>query len=209
VRKSFLVKLALGLGALALFGFLFIRSLDTTRAEPYTVERRHLSGWALVTEAASGPNEPLLSLRPPPELASGMFREVLARTMESLKAPAVAAIPLVLRGEFDRVLGDQLTADGLLAAARTAGLESANLTPVCLVHRRVSEPGGTKQVYFLVFDAPAVPRFRQQLGLDGEALSPVLFVAGAGPDFNSWLPLRVDVSADCLAPVKVTPEEIK
>jgi hypothetical protein len=123
--------------------------------------------------------------------------------MESLKAPALAAIPLVLRGEFDRVLGDQLTADGLLAAARTAGLESANFTPRCLVHRRVSEPGGTKQVYFLVFDAPAVARFRQQLGLDGEALSPVLFVAGAGPDFNSWLPLRVDVGTQCLAPVEI------
>lgn len=203
MRKSLLVKLVVGVGALALFGFLFARSLDTTRAEPYTVERRHLSGWVLVTEAASGPNEPLLSLRPPPELASGVFRQVFARTMESLRAPAVAAIPLVLRGEFDRVVSDRLTIDGLISAARTAGLESANLAPRCLGHRRVSEPGGTKQVYFLVFDAPAVSRFRQELGLDAAALSPVLFVAGAGPDFSSWLPLRVDASTECIAPVEI------
>jgi len=42
------------------------------------------------------------------------------------------------------------------------------------------------------------------LGL-GEPLSPVLFVAGAGSDFNSWLPQRVNAGADCVAPVEIAP----
>ena len=33
----------------------------------------------------------------------------------------------------------------------------------------------------------------------------MLFVAGAGPDFNSWLPQRVNPDADCLAPVEIGP----
>jgi hypothetical protein len=60
-------------------------------------------------------------------------------------------------------------------------------------------------VYLVFFDAPAIAQFRRQLGLDGEALSPVLFVAGAGSDFNSWLPQRVNAGADCLAPVEIAP----
>ena len=37
-------------------------------------------------------------------------------------------MPLVLRGEFDRAVGDQLTQEALIAAARTAGLEDARIT---------------------------------------------------------------------------------
>ena len=180
-----------------------MRSLDDARTTPYTVEQRHLRGWTLALDPAPNASDPLLGLRPAPELASGLFRQVFSRAMESLISPAAPAIPLVLRGEFDRVVGDQLTTEALIAAARTAGLESASITPRCLVHRRVSEPGGTRQVYFAVFDAPAVLAFRQQLGLDPGALSAVLFIAGAGPDFNSWLPQRVNVETDCLAPLEI------
>jgi hypothetical protein len=127
---------------------------------------------------------------------------VFSRTMESLDAPAAPAIPIVLRGEFDRVVGDRFTQDALLAAARVAELETAGVTPRCLVHRRVSEPGRTRQVFFVLFDAPSVPQFRQQIGLDPAALSPVLFIAGAGADFNSWLPQRVNSDTECLAPVE-------
>ena len=180
-----------------------MRSLNDARTTPYTVQRQHLRQWTLALEPAPNAGDPLLGLRAAPELASGLFRQVFSRAMESLVAPADPAIPLVLRGEFDRVLGDQLTQDALITAARTAGLESTAVVPRCLVHRRVSEPGGTRQVYFVVFDAPAVLAFRQQLGLDPGAFSPVLFIAGAGPDFNSWLPQRVNIEADCLAPVEV------
>lgn len=200
--RSLLIKLAVGVGAVTVFGFLFMRSLHDARTAAYTAERRHLQTWTLVLEPASRPNDPLLALRPTPELAGGLFRQVFSRAMESLSAPTAPAIPVVLRGEFDRVAGADLTEDALLAAARTFGLETAGITPRCLVHRRVSEPGVTEQVFFVFFDAPAVPQFRQQLGLDPAALSPVLFIAGAGADFTSWLPQRVNAEADCLAPVE-------
>ena len=75
--------------------------------------------------------------------------------------------------------------------------------PRCLVHRRVSEPGGVRQAFLVFFDAPAIAQFRRQIGLDPDALSPIMFVAGAGADFNSWLPQRVNADADCLAPVEI------
>jgi hypothetical protein len=58
-------------------------------------------------------------------------------------------------------------------------------------------------VFFVFFDAPSVSQFRRQLGLDPDALSPVLFIAGAGTDFNTWLPQRVNAEADCLAPIEI------
>ena len=202
MKKSIGIKIAVGLGALTIFAFLFMRSLDDARTTPYTVEPQYLETWTLALEPASSPNEPLLVLRPVSELAGGLFRQVFARAMESLTAPAAPAIPVVLRGEFDG-LGDRLTGEALLAGARTAKLETARITPQCLVHRRVSQPGITRQAYFVLFDAPAIAQFRQQLGLDPKALSSILFVAGAGPDFNSWLPQRASAEADCLAPIEI------
>ena len=204
MKKSVGIKIAVGLGALTVFGFLFMRSLDDARTTPYTVEPQHLKIWTLSLESASSANEPLLVLRPAPDLAGGLFRQVFGRAMESLTSPVAPAIPLVLRGEFDRSVGDQLTPQTLLAGARTAGLETAKVTPLCLVHRRVSQPGGTRQAYFVLFDAPKLAQFRQQLGLEPKALTPILFVAGSGPDFNSWLPQSATAEADCLAPVEIS-----
>ena len=73
------------------------------------------------------------------------------------------------------------------------------------MQRRISEPGGVRQVYLVSFDAPAVAQFRRQIGLDPDALSPIMFVAGAGADFNSWLPQRINAEADCLAPDRDRP----
>jgi hypothetical protein len=203
VKKPLLIKVAASAGALAAFGLLFMRSLEDSRTAPYTVERQHLRTWTLALEPASRPNDPLLILRPSPELATAVFRQVFSRAMESLNTPLAPAVPLVLRAEFDRVVADQLTQEALLSAARSARLETAEIAPRCVVHRRVSEPGGTRQVYFLLFDAPAIMQFRQQIGLDPAELSPILFIAGAGPDFTSWLPQRVNAEADCLAPVEI------
>lgn len=203
MRRSLFVKLAGALVALLMFGYLFMRSLHDVTTAAYTAERGHLQRWTLVLEPATRSNDPLLALRPTPELASGLFRQVFARSMETLNGPVDPAVAVVLRGELDRLVGDRPTPEGLLAAARTAGLETAGLMPSCLVHRRVSQVGEIRQVFFVLFDAPAVSRFRQQLGLDPAALSPVLFIAGAGADFNSWLPQRVNGDTDCLAPVEV------
>jgi hypothetical protein len=203
MNKRSLTKIIIGLAFVAVFGILFMRSLEDAMTTPYTVPREHLRSWTLALEAATRANEPVLALRPAPELAGGLFRQVFARAMESLNTPESPAIPLILRSEFDRVVGDQLTATSLLTAARDFGLERSSITPRCVVHRRISEPGVTRQAYFILFDAPAISQFRQKLGLDPSSLSPVLFVAGAGSDFNSWLPLRANAEADCLAPIQI------
>ena len=129
-----------------------------------------------------------------PELAAGLFKQIFARAMESLNSPTAPSIPVVLRGEFDRVVGDHLSQEAMLAAAKAAGVETTAPSPFprCLVQRRISEPGGVRQVYLVFFDAPAVALFRRQIGLDPDTLSPIMFVAGAGADFNSWLPQRVN-----------------
>ena len=205
MKNSLLIKLAIGALAVVVFAVLFMRSIEDTRSEAYTVERRHLQPWELALQQASRPNDPLLVLRAPAELASAVFKQIFARAMESLNSPTVPSVALVLRGEYDGVVGDQLTQEALLAAAKAAGLETAALSPRCLLHRRVSEPGGVRQAYFILFDAPAIVQFRRQLGLDAESLSPVMAVAGAGTDFNIWLPLRVNADGDCLAPVEIVP----
>jgi hypothetical protein len=203
VKKPLLIKIAVGIVAIGVFAVLFMRSLEDTRSAAYTVERADLQSWMLALEPASAANDPLLVLRPSPELAAGLFKQIFARAMESLNSPTAPSIPVVLRGEFDRVVGDQLSQEAMLAAAKTAGIEAAAPSPRCLVQRRISEPGGVRQAFLVFFDAPAIAQFRQQIGLDPEGLSPVMFVAGAGADFNSWLPQRVDANADCLAPVEI------
>ena len=72
--------------------------------------------------------------------------------------------------------------------------------------RRDSQPGAARQLYFVIFDAPAVEAFRRQLataadtGFDPRAVSPVLFVAAGESSFASWMPLRAD-DTDCVAPI--------
>lgn len=102
-----------------------------------------------------------------------------------------------------------------MALARAAGLESATFAPVCMAHRRVSEPGGTRGVHFVLFDVPAFDAFRRQVSealgragagasvFDPQALSPVLIVASMEADFSRWLPLRADPAVDCLAPIEL------
>ena len=115
-----------------------MRSLRDSRSEPYTVDQQHLRGWTLALEPASTPNEPLLVLRPAAALPQDLFRQVFARTMESYTALAGSAMPIVLRGEYRQGVGDQMTLNQLLAAARTAGLGQASMVPRCLVHRRTA-----------------------------------------------------------------------
>jgi hypothetical protein len=205
VKKPLIIKLAVATIALGVFTVLFMQSLEDTRTEAYTVPRAHLQQWTLAIEDAPTPADPLLVLRPSAELANALFKQIFARAMESLNTPASPSIPIVLRAEFDRDIGDRFTRDALLAAAKTAGLDGIAPTPRCLVHRRISGPGGVRQAYLVFFDAPALVEFRKQVGVDAAALSPVMFVAGAGADFTTWLPLRIDASADCLAPIEIAP----
>jgi hypothetical protein len=213
------LKILIALFVLAGLGFLFVRSARDSRANPYTIERPQLLGWTLALAPAADPNAPntpntpFLVLRAPGELSSGLFQQVFSRAMESLNQPVPGEIPLLLKGEFDRAFAGHATPDALLAAARSAGLEPGPLQPRCMAYRRVSTVDRTRQVYFVLFDAPAFARFRQQIAAlsnggrpspaayDPTALSPALLIAASDVAFNSWLPIKADPATDCVAPI--------
>jgi hypothetical protein len=138
----------------------------------------------------------------------GLFRQVFARFMESMTMSTTAAIPVLLKGEYDRALAGRVTPDALLAEARSAGLEAEAIEPKCIGQRRRSEPGAIHQLYFAIFDAPAILKFRQGLhrssaadAFDPAAQSPVLFISTVGQPFT-WLPMRAQ-DVDCVARIVV------
>ena len=209
-RASLPIRLLLGLVVLAGLGYLFVNSLETTRAEPYEVNRANLRGWEVVLDAAAAaPEAPVLTLRTDIALVSNLFRQVFLRTMESMNTPTASVIPLVLRGEFDNALASRMSIDALLTAARGAGLETGEHTPACLVHRRISEPGSTRQAYGVLMSSPAIERFRAQLAgtsggtFDPGALSPVMLVGASDDAFHRWIPWKANDS-DCVAPFEIT-----
>ncbi len=211
--KKTLVKGAVAVVAVGGLGWLFVRSAQSVRSEPYEIARARLAGWTLAIDPSPNQSGVLLGLQPDKTTAATLFSQVFSRTGESLSGPVPAAIPLVLQGEFDRAKAGTLTADALLASARTAGLESSRFEPRCMAHRRISEPGVTRQVYFIRFDWPAFAAFRRQAaeqmraaggtGLEPSALTPVLIVAGSDAEFGSWLPLSAESADDCLAPMAI------
>jgi len=209
-RSNVLGKLAIGAVVLVGLGYLFSYSLTSSLSAPYTVEQRRLGPWTLVIEPAVGPHAPLLSIRTGNELVANLFRQLFQRAMESMNTPLAASIPIVLHAEFTHGLADHMTPDALLAAARDAGLESQAHVPHCLAHRRISEPGQTRQTYFVVVDSPSIVAFRTTLAREGgkpfdsAALTPVMFVGASDAAFDRWLPLRA-TTADCVSPIQVTP----
>lgn len=212
-RSSVVLKIAVAFAAMAVLVYLIVRSAGETRAEPYTMPRAHLEGWALALDPGTDPADPLLVLRPRPELVPGLFRQVFQRAMESMSMSARAGIPLLLKGEYDRAFAGHVSSEALLSAAEAAGLPATPLEPRCLGHRRFSEPGSVRQLYFALFDAPAVLRFREDLvtllpggaappgAFNPAAQSAMLVVSTAGPAFAGWLPMQVDPEADCVAPI--------
>lgn len=212
-RRTVLIKVIVSLVALGVLGVLFVRTAQNVRAEPYEIPRDRLAHWTLALEPDSSPSGMLLALRPQPELMPALFSQVFSRSGESLSGPSPAAMPLVLQSELDRPMAATLTPESLLAVARAAGLESATFEPRCMAHRRVSEPGMTRQVFFLRFDSPVFDEFRRRASrhlrdaggpasaFDPAALSPVLIVAASDAAFSRWLPLKAGAEDDCLAPI--------
>jgi hypothetical protein len=213
-RRSSLVKVVIGLAVLAMFGLLFIRSIRSTRAAPYAVQGQNLTKWTLVVQPPQDPLRSWLALSPPVQLPSSLGREVFSRGGESVHYPASPLVPLLLHSEFDRAFAGRVAPEDIVSLARAAAFESIVWEPRCMGHRRVSEPGASRGVYFLLLEATPFERFRQQLSellrapardlYDPAALSPVLIVAGLDGNFGRWMPLRADPEADCLAPVEAT-----
>lgn len=207
-RTPALVKVAVILVLLAGVGYLFMRSLDVTRAEPYTVRPEHLESWTLAADAGATGSMAVLALAPPPELPLRLFRQVFSRAGESLSAHSAPGIGLVLA---DELRGVAVPVDELLALAREAGLDRARINPRCMGYRRESQPGSTRQLYFVLFDLPEFTTFRQSLAarvtseagsaFTPAALSPVMMLAAA-PDFSRWMPIVADAERDCVAPVE-------
>lgn len=206
-RTPALVKVAVVFALLAGVAFLFMRSLDVTRAEPYTVRPEHLGPWTLTPNPGAEGDRAVLALTPPAELPLRLFRQVFSRAGESLSTPTMPGIALVLA---DELRGGGMPVDDLLALARDAGLDRARLSPRCMGYRRESQPGSTRQLYFVLFDMPEFLAFRQALAarvtspagspFTPGALSPVMMLAAA-PDFSRWMPLVADPERDCVAPV--------
>jgi hypothetical protein len=209
LKKGLIVAVALGV-----LGYLFVRSLHSTRAEPYEVQVSHLRGWTLAAESPGSPTGAVLSLRPPAALPPALFKQIFERAMESLAAPGVSGMPLVLSHEFEQAFEGRVAAERLLEMARGAGLEREPLEPMCLAHRRVSDPGVTRFVYAAAFRSPAYERFRSDVAalaresagaasvFDPAAQSPLVIIGASDASFPRWLPWRVTES-ECLAPLVV------
>jgi hypothetical protein len=211
--KRVLIKAGVMVVLLGVVGWLFVRSARSVRSEPYDIPRGRLAGWTLAIDPAPDASGVLLGLQPDKQTAAMLFGQVFSRSGESLSGPVPAAIPLVLQREFDRDRAGTLTPEALLTAARAAGLESSALEPRCMAQRRISDPGITRQVYFVRFDWPALDTFRRQAaqqmrsaggsGLDPAALSPIMIVAASDSAFGRWLPLKAENADDCLAPIAI------
>jgi hypothetical protein len=213
-RLSLLPKVALWLVALSALAVLFLRSAQNAREAPFTIEREGVASWTLVSEPDRDALGAWLVLHPPPRLTPSLGRQIFSRAGESINYPNPPSMPLVLRSEFDEALAKGLTSDAVVSLARTAGLESPTFEPRCMGRRRVSEPGSTRSVFFIVFDAPEFAQFRQALAaqlrsaggqpaFDPAALSPALIVAATDENFRRWLPLGVNPDADCMAPIEI------
>jgi hypothetical protein len=214
-RRSTLIKIAVGLALVALFGVLFVRSVRNVAAAPYTVARSGLAGWTVALDPAVRESGVLLALWPPDTLAPPLFSQLFTRSGISLTGPNPVAMPLVLQSEFEGALAGRVAPDGLVELARESGLESIQPKPLCMASRRASEPGSNRQVYFVRFEHLSFGEFRRQIaarvnaaganatGFDPTSLSPVVIVAASDVNFRSWLPLRGDASEGCVAPIVV------
>lgn len=199
-----LIKVAVAILLLAGVGLLFVRSVKDARAEPYQVSAAWLRNWKLAIDTQADADGAVVSLRPPPQLSMNLFRQLFSRQMESLGTPSQPGLALALRREIP----SEISAEDVLALARDAGLEQAVPAPKCVGYRRISDPGITRQLYFMWFDLPGFDRFRQALaatagpGFALGGLSPVVLMAGE-PSLTGWQPIVVDQSRDCLAPVNI------
>ena len=213
-RRRPVVKLVVGVAALALLVFLFASTLRDVAAEPYAVDAGNLRRWTVAINQRPTPDGALLLLRPPTALPMGLFDQVFQRTMESFVTPADPGIPLVLQHEFDRSLAGVISSEELASLAREAGLENAALEPGCMaVHRTTG--GREQRQFFVLFALPEFTQFRTAVAelartrggsdvpFNTDAAIPALLVASSDVGHLHRIPPRADLERDCEAPVIV------
>ena len=210
MRKQTLVKLGLGLAALVLVPWLFLRTLQDTIAAPYEVPADALSGWTLVLADPARPAVWAVGLQPPTLFRAGLFDQLFDRTMASMTSPVDDVLPIILGSELRAGPAAGLSPETMRQAADEVGLERARLRPVCMAVKRETFAGRTREFFFVVFDVPEVHAYRRRLGeLAGEGagretlgpLDLILPIAGSDAAFTGWWPVVVDREVDCQAPV--------
>ncbi len=205
-------KVGIALVALAVLGWLFWRTVQSSLAEPYVIDAGMVAEWTLALRGPMQPGAGLLVLQPSDQLRAELFQQIFNRTMESMTSPTAAAMPLVLHAEYRDALGSVLAPPDVLQVAEESGVSAAAPAPVCIGVVRREGSGTTRQLYYAIFDAPEVGRFRQALARryaeagGTAAFEPVGFplvvpIAASDADFASWWPLDVSAETDCLAPL--------
>ena len=217
-RRNSLVKVVVAFVGLSVLAYLFASTLSNVSSQPYMVPAGALEGWPVELDRRSGSDGFLLSLRPPPELAMGLFNQVFRRTMESYAAPANPAIALVSRREYNEALAEVVGPDELVELAERHGLAAVTLDPQCMAVHRTS--GGREQrLFFMLFDLPAFGRFREAVvelviaqggerggdgkGFDPAALAPALLIAVSDARLLGKQVPQEQLRLDCEAPVQL------
>ena len=95
-RLSLLPKVALWLVALSALAVLFLRSAQSAREAPFTVEREGVASWTLVSEPEPDALGAWLALHPPPRLTPSLGRQIFSRAGESINYPNPPSMPPVV-----------------------------------------------------------------------------------------------------------------
>jgi hypothetical protein len=207
-RGNMLKKIAIAVVVLTGLGWLFLRTVQEARATPYTVRAADLRGWQVVADSGS-PAGALVGIRPSPAFTADLFKQIFARNMESITAPAAALVAVVLQREVEALGGVQ--AEDVVDAIRSTHIEQATLVPRCLAARRL-DPPASYDYYFVVFESTPFEAARRaahasvgsgQSGFDPAALVPTLVIATSDPAARGMLPFMPDPEQDCVAPVSI------
>ena len=205
-------KAVIAIVALAVLGWLFWQTVQSSLTEAYSVDADLASEWHLTLRDRPGAG--LLVLEASDQLRAELFQQIFTRTMESFVSPAGATVPLVLNAEFRESLGSALSPEDVLAVAEASGLSDTVPAPVCIGVVRGEGAASSRQLYYAIFEAPDVGRFREALArryaeaggtaaFEPDGFPLVMPLAASDGDFASWWPLDISTATDCLAPLVV------
>ena len=207
-------KTVIAIVALAVLGWLFWQTVQSSLTEAYAVDADLASEWTLALRDGPGRGAGLLVLEASDQLRAELFQQIFTRTMESFVSPAGATVPLVLNAEFRESLGSALSPEDLLQVADASGLSDTVPAPVCIGVVRGVGAASTRQLYYAIFEAPDIGRFREALArryaeaggtaaFEPDGFPLVMPLAASDGDFASWWPLDVSAATGCQAPLVV------